>query len=50
MTPIVKPRDRQYAKGVRLSKAELADVLPHIIRDPELKKRDMTIYSDPVSF
>ena len=48
MSPIVKLLDRQYAKGVRLSKAEPAAILPYIIRHSELKKWDVTVCPEPV--
>lgn len=50
MNPIVKLLDQPYQKGVRLSKQELAEIQPHIIRHAELKKWDVTIVPEPVNY
>jgi transposase len=40
--------EKVYAKGIRLSRAELAEIQPYITRHLELKKWDITIHPEPV--
>ena len=43
-------RQKQESKRGELSKQELAEIQPHIIRRPELKKWDVTIVPEPVNY
>ena len=49
VNPIVSLLDKVYEKGVKLSKSGLAKIQPYILRNPELKKWDVTIVPDLVN-
>lgn len=50
MKPVVKLLDQVYTKGVKLSKAELKEIQPYIMRNPELRKWDVVIVPEPVNY
>ena len=47
--PLVALLDRTYDKGVKLRKTGLAKITPYIVRNPELKKWDVTIVPEMVT-
>ena len=49
VNPMVSLLDKVYEKGVKLSKSGLAKIQPYILRNPELKKWDVTIVPDLVN-
>ena len=50
VNPIVSLLDRVYEKVLKLNKSGLAKIQPYILRNPKLKKLDVTIVPELVSF